>query len=518
MLINGVKVDPRHFVTGNREFMELLKKYNIQSVTITRDVERREIEAFRDLLYERSKEDTIDPGYWDRHLDDQRIEHLSVDQRVYVVAGSETGPGDGGAPAEAGEREPEREEEEFETAIPPGAFDSEVEDHLLERMEEALVGDGDEPLDDFLREVLRLLESGAPREKEVGEELLGEFMKKLRALHDRARILSITERLTSRLDRKIPDRAFGPIARVLAEGTREFIKRGNYQVASRIVHFLGYKESGEGETREVTREARRALNDVIRSGAFDLIIADLISEEPQRQGEAREVLLGFNDLVVDPLIRVVKESDDYRTRKFTSLILHELGDRAVRQLKRELNESTVDEEYRRILGILDTFPDDFGDQLLSALCHTNPSIRAEAARLLRKVRGDIHRILLDVLKSTDGPAAAEAMIQLGRIKSTEAVGPILDKLAGDRASDVQLYEGCMALGRIGDSRAVEFLRGILADARFPFLKKRRASKVRFAAAWALAQIASPEAIDALKRVRRDRDSDIRALATRTVKS
>jgi HEAT repeat protein len=222
--------------------------------------------------------------------------------------------------------------------------------------------------------------------------------------------------------------------------------------------------------------------------------------------------------VVDPLVRVVRESADFRTRKFTALILHELGDRAVRQLKRELNESTVDEEYRRILGILDTFPEDFEEQLLAALCHSSSAIRAEAGKLLRRIQGDIHRILLDVLKTADGSAASEAILQLGRLKISEAVEPILQKIDGDEVSDPVLYEGCMALGRIGDPRCVSFLKRVLGEGRIRFLRRRHASKVRLAAAWALAQIASPEAIEALRKVRRDRDSDIRALAARTVKS
>lgn len=512
MLLNGVKVDPRKFVTGNREFLTLLQKYNIQSITITRDVQLSELEDFRDLLYLRTREDALDHEFWDRNLDDKGIQHLSVDQRLYVVAGSEA---------------PKKEEAvdvsvndsaDGDDADAADAGDGELEGRLSAIIDDALSKDRDEDLRDIVREVIRLLAEGKPGEKRLGIQLFDEFLKRLSALKDHDRALAITEEMLDQLDHDMPERAFGPIARALGDSTCEFIKRGGYDIAVRMIRFLGHHERAGAEGHPVPRAARRTLQDIIRGPAFDLVIAELLSEDPRRQGEAREILLGFNALVVEPLIRVIRETDNYRTRKFTSLILNELGDGAVDVLKVELESDMPDDEYRRLLGVLDSFPDDFADQLSTALCHASPGVRSEASKLLRRIRCDIHRILLDVLRSgKEGGVITEAILQLGRLKSREAVAPILDCIVGDDVSESVLYEGCIALGRIGDARAVDFLINVLNGARGLLRRKLHSSKVRFAAAWSLAQIGNEVAREALHKVRRDRDTEIRALVTRSLK-
>ena len=511
MLINGVKVDPRHFVTGNREFLRLLQDYNILSITITRDVEYRELEGVRDLLYLRSKEDGLDHEFWDRNLDEREIRHVSVDQRVYVIAGQETG-GD-----EDGDGDGDRDGDgDVKDETPEETDGVELDADLRAILDTAMSGRRNEDIETVVREILRLLEAGTPREKLLGIQLFQDFLERLCELKDDERAREISEHLLEQLDQEISDRAFGPIARALGEAICTLIQRGKYEIATRVIRYLGYRERDTAQSQVVAREARRALHDVISSASFDLVLAELLSEDPRRQGDAREILLGFNDLVVEPLIRVIKETDDYRTRKFTSLILHSIGSEAVSGVRSELTEDLPPDQYRRLLGVLDTFDEDFADQITAALCHDNSSIRAEAAKLLRKIRADIHNILLGVLRDGAGGVITEAILQLGRLKTVEAVPLILDKIAGEDVPDPVLYEGCLALGRIGDTRAIDALVKIFGGAKGLFRRRHHSSKVRFAAAWALAQFDHDGARDALRRARRDRDTEIRALVSRSL--
>jgi len=509
MLINGVKVDPRQFVTGNREFLSLLKSFNIQSITITRDVELRELEGFRDLLHERSRADSLDHDYWNRNLDRLEIRHISVDQRVYVVAGSEP---EAGLPEDE-EPPPDAQRDgsaEGEGSCGVGAGVGEV-------LESALDSETHGELDEVLREIVRLLETGSPREKRVGIELLEDLVQRLVGLKEADRLLDLTEQMLDSFDDRISERSFGAIARVFAGGVTELLKRGRNEAAVRIVRFLSHQERREGAPRAVIRDARRALQSIIGSPSFDLIIADLTSEDPERQADSREVLLAFHSIAIPRLIQVIKETDEYRTRKFTALVLNEIGEDAVEDVRRELAADAPDDEYRRLLGILDTFPADFADQIVTALCHPNPVVRAEAAKLLKKIRGDIQRILLDALGSGEGSVITEAIVQLGRLRAKEAVQPILEKLGAADVPDPVVYEGCLALGRIGDARAVELLERVLTGARRLFRRRHHSARVRFAAAWALSQIDAPESREVLRKVVRDRDTEIRALASRTLR-
>jgi len=517
MVINGKVVDPKKFIAGNRELLDLFRRYQIQSLTISAEVQMTELEGLRDLLYERTKADECDPEYWDRNLDEKGIRNLAIDQRLYVIAGPD-GPAAGGNGE--GEERPDPETEAAPVAEPAGNGDdaSRFGGSLKRWFDSPFSAEGDALLEDFVGDVLRLLESEEPREKQAGSRLFGEFVARLREIRERERLLALADKLILRLDRGIRATAFGPIAQALAQGARELIERGHYDAAARFVRFLGYNEGREGTKPDNARAARKALNDLLRSASFDLVVADLTSQDVARQGAVRDILLGFNDLVIERLLRVVKESEDIRTRKFTALLLSELGDRAVKRIKRELVQPLVEHEYKRLLGILDSFEGDFKDELLSAMCHEDASVRSEALKLLRRTCDDVHRLLLDVLGKAHGSAACEAVQQLGRLKAVEAVDTILGKVRGGGASDQLLYEGCIAFGRIGDARPVAFLKEVLGENRFPFLRTRHSSKVRFSAAWALAQIGTSEALEGLARCRRDRDSEVRALAVRATKS
>ena len=165
--------------------------YDIRSITITRDVELRELEAFRDILHLRARDDGLNADFWDEHLDEHEIGHISVDQRVYVVAGSETEPG-----ADGGDLEGESESES-DPAAGTGAgssrFDSEIESRLQAVLSGPIDESGDDELEEIIREIVRLLESGAPREARLGLEIFEEYVRRLCDLKDDERAARLTD-------------------------------------------------------------------------------------------------------------------------------------------------------------------------------------------------------------------------------------------------------------------------------------------------------------------------------------
>lgn len=153
-----------------------------------------------------------------------------------------------------------------------------------------------------------------------------------------------------------------------------------------------------------------------------------------------------------------------------------------------------------------------------------PSLRATAAWLLRRL-GDSRaaKALLAVIDDVSDDVRTQAIIELGGLRATEAVDPLLQRLdTADRSTRMVVAH---ALGEIGDARAQAQLRALLVDPAQPAKLRGQAAEslaylndakssvpfliaalddseavVRFYAAFALGAIGDPAALYALDRV------------------
>jgi HEAT repeat protein len=78
--------------------------------------------------------------------------------------------------------------------------------------------------------------------------------------------------------------------------------------------------------------------------------------------------------------------------------------------------------------------------------------------------GDLAHVgeLIESLGDPDGNVRRLAASALGKLRATEAVEPLLELLAGETGPQVRQYS-IVALGRIGDSRAIPSLQRIAED-------------------------------------------------------
>ncbi|WP_435179108.1 HEAT repeat domain-containing protein [Halorussus sp. AFM4] len=121
--------------------------------------------------------------------------------------------------------------------------------------------------------------------------------------------------------------------------------------------------------------------------------------------------------------------------------------------------------------------------------------RDEAAiRILGKIGSEEGLdAVLDYVDSDPG-LAKPALKAAGEIGSEEATQPVADRLAADDAS--VRSQAARALGLIGDTRAIDPLADVLAD--------DEADEVRASAAWALNQIGTERALEAVRPYADDR--------------
>jgi hypothetical protein len=130
-----------------------------------------------------------------------------------------------------------------------------------------------------------------------------------------------------------------------------------------------------GKTEEDERKLSRLLSRRLDRGTGQLLKDDLTSNTSERQARAAQVIGGLGSTALHLLIDVIKEEQDFRTRRLAAELLTELGPSAGEQLKRSLITEVPVEQRFRILEVIDTVTRDlrtelayaFGDRAMKTL-------------------------------------------------------------------------------------------------------------------------------------------------------
>jgi HEAT repeat protein len=116
--------------------------------------------------------------------------------------------------------------------------------------------------------------------------------------------------------------------------------------------------------------------------------------------------------------------------------------------------------------------------------------------------GDFTERLVWALRHPEPTVAPRAAWILGERRDPRAVEPLIALVEHSKDLGV-LEEATVALGKIGDRRALSVLRNLLADSYV---------SVRERAAWALGKIGDPDAIPALRQALTDTSQAVRSAA------
>lgn len=217
-----------------------------------------------------------------------------------------------------------------------------------------------------------------------------------------------------------------------------------------------------------------------------------------------------SERAVDPLIGALNDENQYVRRAIVSVLGELKSEKAVLPLIGTFKDEDWQIRFRAP-DILLAYGDKAEEPLLKALKDDNRWAKVGAANILGRIRSqDAVLPLISLLGDQDRMTRDEAAVALSRINSERAVEPLLNLLKHEpsyvregtawvlgemKSKDavhplIQLLKdrdmGWMAavsLGKIGDERAIESLKKILAE------QDTRAGK---AAAWALARILTAE--------------------------
>ncbi len=334
--------------------------------------------------------------------------------------------------------------------------------------------------------------------------------------HEMGRLESAVEQYRAAID--LDPRAFD-IQMKLAE---TLVELGHFLEAERIYRLVTKKANDEGL---ILRAARRAISLAEIDGRMQEVEGDffpLVYRTPPKP-VYRKIMLEMYDRMTQPLV----SRDRYGVateRAAAERELDEIGQRALPVLVDALQSDDLSQRATavRLLGDfrqgngalpLSRMVDDSKEQLriLAAVAvaqigderaagplarvteDSDPTIREIAVWALGGVGGDVAiKKLIEILaKGQSWREQALAALSLGRIggpKASKAITEFYESLGSSRYADYIAISVVWAMGRTGEKQAIPTLRTILATGT---------DRVAAVAAWSLAQIGGPQALDAL---------------------
>ncbi|MGA2091044.1 MAG: hypothetical protein ABSH12_06250, partial [Endomicrobiales bacterium] len=145
---------------------------------------------------------------------------------------------------------------------------------------------------------------------------------------------------------------------IVCKIARQNILYSEYDLATRIMEMLIQHTNPDLIFDEKIRASAVAAKQTLTAEVLDILIADLKSDNEKRKIGSMQILTKIGESAITPLIRVIKESDDIRSRRIAAEALKNLGPKAVRRFGEELNLGLTADEMRRVVDVLNIMVSD----------------------------------------------------------------------------------------------------------------------------------------------------------------
>ena len=278
--------------------------------------------------------------------------------------------------------------------------------------------------------------------------------------------------------------------------------------------------------REMARYAELRLLGALGKD-WRVLARDLESGNRVKIAAASKAYIELDKQSIEPLVDLVRSTEDGRARHLAVSLLRRLAPDAVEQLVRQLYTTQVPVERCNLLEALENFTEPaLVNEVAPFVRHTDRVVRQAALRFLTRpgVQGTAD-ILIDVLNDEHEEIRLDAVVTIGREKITQAI-PILLKMI-DRTSlffaesDWRLQgQACIALGQMGAQSALPALKDVLARQSGMF--RTKPAQVRVAAITSMLLLATLEnqrtLLSELQKHSNDADPVVRAEVQKAVEA
>lgn len=378
--------------------------------------------------------------------------------------------------------------------------------------------------------VLRLVESLLDNLEDMSPEIrlktaetlrnIPEALEMTRQLQEFPVAYEMKDRMLERLERERElSEIYATLSGCLAGLAQTFILSQDYDSALEIIDtFWRHNSSDETRKPEQRRAALEAISSIASGPVLDDLAEILKEGDIQTITEVANIMIKFEEKSVQPLIRVLKDSEDLLVRRVTFEALENIGKDAILSLINDLEKYNPWHMYRNIISILAEIGNRSIIQSLSRFIrHQNPEVRRETIKAISKIKTpETTALLLEALNDRDEKVQREACVGLGRMRDVSTAPVLMDVIRPPRSFKKERRRtnsvkaaALWALGEIGDFSAIPYCRDILRKRSWIPLLDKRKDELRSMAAFALGSIGNDECREVLQQFVDDRSEKVR---------
>jgi HEAT repeat protein len=276
---------------------------------------------------------------------------------------------------------------------------------------------------------------------------------------------------------------------------QDFIDNGYFAEANPIIDVFSKINIGTLQKDNLLREVSlEVLKNLTSENNVNILLKEINSNEQNKSTEARKLLAGFGNKVINKLLNNLLNASDSKQRISIIHIIEEMGQEAIPAISASIRINSPWYYLRNMAYILGRIGNETCiDILQPLLLHKDKRVRMEAFKSINQTGGSKKgQVFLSVLPQVDQQLRINIIEILGKIKYTEAVADLQDmiKIKTSMAKDEQisLHEKiCNALGAIGSPEAIKTLSEI-AESKSILGIGSYSKEVKYAAKRVLASI------------------------------
>ena len=555
LLINGTPGNPRLLGSASTMLSKIIHEYQLKSISFIKGTSKEEMEHFISILSETPVDEAKQKSIkdWDNIISEKGISNIKIGIKAYVTAdtskrpigtaglpGAMPPPPPGAAESPAKQtpqpplaRKPLAKKDESLTArftnIMKGLPDRLLEDASLKVAEELLINNDGENFSQFHQKFLQNLRSNR---QETRLQAHTAYQKLFKSVPSEAQA-SLVAKTEPVILGEIPLEKVSSVYNALFNSALKhavyYLENKDYARLQAILNTVLKRHSElkpSDSTQKLTISTTSALKTqgganyklysaLKESKNFTELLKDLFHPDDEIKNVVKDIFIAFDLVAVQDLINLIEETDDAEARETVAIIINQMGGPAHQFFMNELKVNADEPTLKRLLGIAYLIPAEGMDQVLSEFIR-EPFYQETINALARLDPDKSTAVLLPLLYNKNANLVLSVLGVLGSLQydkpalKSQASSAIISLLETSSTPEIQ-KESFKTLVKMQELEAVPVFAKLLAAKRFLGLVGGVSDDIRGTAAWALGQIKTPEAREALESAINDKSPQVRSI-------
>jgi hypothetical protein len=224
---------------------------------------------------------------------------------------------------------------------------------------------------------------------------------------------------------------------------QDFIDNGYFAEANPIIDVFSKINNGTLQKDNLLREVSlEVLKNLTSENNVNILLKEINSNEQNKSTEARKLIAGFGNKVINKLLNNLLNASDSKQRISIIHIIEEMGQEAIPAISASIRINSPWYYLRNMAYILGRIGNETSiDILQPLLLHKDKRVRMEAFKSINQTGGSKKgQVFLSVLPQVDQQLRINIIEILGKIKYNEAVADLQDmiKIKTSMAKDEQI--------------------------------------------------------------------------------